>query len=139
MKSNPQKIDGLFNNLTDEELASLVKDNEDLDKEKERIIQEEREELVKKMKEKKKYSLNRLKKPPLEIINRILFFIFLGSFLFSFVSVYSVSRWWFILYIISSFSCILYTPNRKAVKELIAAWPNLEDLIKKRSLWRKNN
>ena len=27
--------------------------------------------------------------------------------------------------------------NRKALKELIAAWPNIEDLIKGRSLWRK--
>ena len=34
-------------------------------------------------------------------------------------------------------SCVFYTPNRKALKELIAAWPNIEDLIKGRSLWRK--
>ncbi|MDC3232423.1 DUP family protein, partial [Prochlorococcus sp. AH-716-A09] len=26
----------------------------------------------------------------------------------------------------------------KALKELIAAWPNIEDLIKGRSLWRKH-
>ena len=43
-----------------------------------------------------------------------------------------------ILYLASSFSCIFYTPNRKALKELIAAWPNIEDLIKGRSMWRED-
>ena len=47
------------------------------------------------------------------------------------------SKLWFILYVISALSCVFYTPNRKALKELIAAWPNIEDLIKGRSLWRK--
>ena len=84
---------------------------------------------------KKKYS--KLKKTPLEIINRLLFFLFIGSFLFSFVSVYIENKLWFIFYIISAFSCIFYTPNRKALKELIAAWPNVEDLIRGRSLWKK--
>ena len=87
------------------------------------------------MKNKKFY---RLKRTPLEIINRLLFFSFLGSFIFSILLVYAESKIWFFLYIISSFSCIFYTPNRKALKELIAAWPNVEDLIKGRSLWRKN-
>ena len=80
----------------------------------------------------------RLKRTPLEIINRTLFFSFVGSFIFSFFLAYTENKIWFLLYIISSFSCILYTPNRKALKELIAAWPNIEDLIKGRSLWRKD-
>tara|TARA_Y100001970_G_scaffold293295_1_gene439127 strand:+ start:2851 stop:3231 length:381 start_codon:yes stop_codon:yes gene_type:complete len=84
---------------------------------------------------KNKYS--KFKRTPLEIINRLLFFLFIGSFLFSFVSVYIENKTWFVLYVISAFSCIFYTPNRKALKELIAAWPNVEDLIKGRSLWRK--
>ena len=46
----------------------------------------------------------------------------------------SENKIWFLLYLASAFSCILYTPNRKALKELIAAWPNVEDRIKGRSL-----
>ena len=80
----------------------------------------------------------RLKRTPLEIINRLLFFLFIGSFIFSFFLAYSENKVWFIIYLISAFSCIFYTPNRKALKELIAAWPNIEDLIKGRSLWRKD-
>ena len=80
----------------------------------------------------------RLKRTPLEVINRLFFFIFVGSFIFSFFLAYSENKVWFIIYLISSFSCIFYTPNRKALKELIAAWPNIEDLIKGRSLWRKD-
>ena len=80
----------------------------------------------------------RLKRTPLEIINRLLFFSFVGSFIFSFFLAYTENKIWFLLYIVSAFSCILYTPNRKALKELIAAWPNIEDLIKGRSLWRKD-
>ena len=80
----------------------------------------------------------RLKRTPLEIINRLFFFSFLGSFIFSFFLAYTENKTWFVLYIVSAFSCIFYTPNRKALKELIAAWPNLEDLIKGRSLWRKD-
>ena len=80
----------------------------------------------------------RLKRTPLEIINRLLFFSFLGSFIFSFFLAYQENKIWFILYIVSAFSCIFYTPNRKALKELIAAWPNIEDLIKGRSLWKNN-
>ena len=80
----------------------------------------------------------RLKRSPLEIINRLLFFFFIGSFIFSFFLAYTENKIWFILYIVSAFSCIFYTPNRKALKELIAAWPNIEDLIKGRSLWRKD-
>ena len=79
----------------------------------------------------------RLKRTPLEIVNRLLFFFFIGSFLFSLFLAYSESKLWFILYVISALSCVFYTPNRKALKELIAAWPNTEDLIKGRSMWRK--
>ena len=87
--------------------------------------------------DKKKTKLYRLKRTPLEILNRTLFFFFIGSFLFSLFLAYSESKLWFILYVISALSCVFYTPNRKALKELIAAWPNIEDLIKGRSLWRK--
>ena len=87
---------------------------------------------------KKDNKYNRLKRTPLEIINRLLFFLFIGSFIFSFFLAFSENKIWFILYVISTFSCIFYTPNRKALKELIAAWPNIEDLIKGRSLWEKD-
>ena len=87
--------------------------------------------------DKKKTKLYRLKRTPLEILNRTFFFFFIGSFLFSLFLAYSESKLWFILYVISALSCIFYTPNRKALKELIAAWPNIVDLIKGRSLWRK--
>ena len=89
----------------------------------------------------KEYNKNikfyRLKRTPLEILNRSFFFFFIGSFLFSLFLAYSESKLWFILYLISALSCVFYTPNRKALKELIAAWPNIEDLIKGRSMWRK--
>ena len=86
---------------------------------------------------KKNKRFYRLKRTPLEIINRVFFFFFIGSFIFSFFLAYSENKVWFIIYIISAFSCIFYTPNRKALKELIAAWPNIEDLIKGRSMWSK--
>ena len=85
----------------------------------------------------KKIKFYRLKRTPLEIVNRSFFFFFIGSFIFSLFIAYSESKVWFILYVISALSCIFYTPNRKALKELIAAWPNIEDLIKGRSMWRK--
>ena len=87
--------------------------------------------------DKKKIKFYRLKRTPLEIVNRLFFFLFIGSFLFSLFLAYSENKLWFILYVISALSCIFYTPNRKALKELIAAWPNIEDLIKGKSLWRK--
>ena len=87
---------------------------------------------------KKNTKFYRLKRTPLEIVNRLFFFFFIGSFLFSLFLAYTESKLWFILYLISSFSCVFYTPNRKALKELIAAWPNIEDLIKGRSMWRKD-
>jgi len=86
----------------------------------------------------KKIKFYRLKRTPLEILNRLFFFFFIGSFLFSLFLAYSESKLWFILYVLSALSCVFYTPNRKALKELIAAWPNIEDLIKGRSLWRKS-
>ena len=85
----------------------------------------------------KKNKFYRLKRTPLEIVNRLFFFFFIGSFLFSLFLAFSESKLWFILYVISAMSCVFYTPNRKALKELIAAWPNIEDLIKGRSMWRK--
>ena len=87
--------------------------------------------------EKKRTRFYRLKRSPLEVVNRTFFFFFIGSFLFSLFLAYSESKLWFILYLISALSCVFYTPNRKALKELIAAWPNIEDLIKGRSLWGK--
>ena len=84
-----------------------------------------------------KVKFYRLKRTPLEILNRSFFFFFIGSFLFSLFLAYSESKLWFILYVISALSCVFYTPNRKALKELIAAWPNIEDLIIGRSIWRK--
>ena len=87
--------------------------------------------------DKNKIKFYRLKRTPLEIVNRTFFFFFIGSFVFSLFLAYSESKLWFILYVISALSCVFYTPNRKALKELIAAWPNIEDLIKGRSMWRK--
>ena len=85
----------------------------------------------------KKIKFYKLKRTPLEILNRSFFFFFIGSFLFSLFLAYSESKLWFIFYVISGLSCVFYTPNRKALKELIAAWPNIEDLIRGRSMWRK--
>ena len=87
--------------------------------------------------DKKKIKFYRLKRTPLEIVNRLFFFFFIGSFIFSLFLAYSESKLWFILYVMSALSCVFYTPNRKALKELIAAWPNIEDLIKGKSMWRK--
>mgnify|MGYP001093644172 CR=1 FL=1 len=125
---NPDPLE----NLTDDQISELIKSNDALDEEKARIVKEEMEEKERKELEQKAFQqrFRRLRKSPIEIINRSLFFIFLGSFFFSFTSVYSASKWWFILYVISAFSCILYTPNRKALKELIAAWPNIEELLR---------
>ena len=86
----------------------------------------------------KKIKFYRLKRTPLEITNRLFFFFFIGSFLFSLSLAYSESKLWFLLYVISALSRVIYTPNRKALKELIAAWPNIEDLIKGKSMWRKS-
>ena len=86
---------------------------------------------------KKKNRLYWFKRTPLEIVNRLLFLLFIGNFVFSFFLAYSENKAWFVLYLVSAFSCIFYTPNRKAVKELVAAWPNIEDIIKGRSFWRK--
>ena len=121
-------------NFTKEQLENLGKSIETLDEEEQRWNEEQKEE--KQRGRSANRSFRRFIKPSLEIINRILFFIFLGSFLFSFVSVFVLNHWWFLWYVISAFSCILYPPNRKALKELIAAWPNIEDLIKNKSLFR---
>ena len=89
--------------------------------------------------DKKNIKFYRLKRTPLEIVNRLFFFFFIGSFVFSLFLAYSESKLWFTLYVISALSCVFYTPNRKALKELIAAWPNIEDLIRGKSLWRKGD
>ena len=61
--------------------------------------------------DKKKTKFYRLKRSPLEILNRTFFFFFIGSFLFSLFLAYSESKLWFILYVISALSCVFYTPN----------------------------
>ena len=127
MTSKEEGFDS-FINFTEEKLSELVKANDALDQEEARIRNEEKEEEEKRTSEKRPF--RRLRKSPLEILNRSLFLLFLGSFLFSFVSVYFTNRWWFFWYLISAFSCILYIPNRKALKELLDAWPNIIDLIK---------
>ena len=66
---------------------------------------------------KRKIKFYRLKRTPLEIVNRLFFFFFIGSFLFSLILAFSESKLWFILYVISALSCVFYTPNRKALKE----------------------
>ena len=126
-----------LDNLSSQQIEDIVRSNEILDQENERLIKEEEidAQRISKTKSKKRF-LRRLRRSPLEVINRSLFFVFIGSFIFSFVSVYSINKLWFIFYVISAFSCVLYTPNRQALKELIAAWPNIEDLLKKRSLWK---
>ena len=127
MNSNKEGSDP-FKNLSEEQLSELVKANDALDQEEVRILNEEMVEEEKIRSQKKPF--RRLRRSPLEIINRSLFLLFLGSFLFSFISVYLTNRWWFVWYLISAFSCIIYTPNRKALKELLDAWPNINDLIK---------
>ena len=126
-----------LDNLSSQEIEDIVRSNEILDQENEKIIKEEEIEAQRFSKTKSTKRLHsRLRRSPLEVINRSLFFVFIGSFIFSFVSVYSINKLWFVFYVISAFSCVLYTPNRQALKELIAAWPNIEDLLKKRSLWK---
>ncbi len=133
IKKNSEPLD----NLSSQEIEDIVKSNEILDQENEKLIKEEEIEAERFSKTKStKRLVRRLRRSPLEVINRSLFFVFIGSFIFSFVSVYSINKLWFVFYIISAFSCVLYTPNRQALKELIAAWPNIEDLLKKRSLWK---
>ena len=124
--------------FSEDQIAEIIKSNDALDQEQEKLIREQEEEKTRKELENKSQRkfFRRLKRSPLEILNRSLFFVFIGNFLFSFVSVYASSPWWFLLYVISAFSSILYIPNRKALKELIAAWPNIEDVIKNRSLWK---
>ena len=136
--SQSQNTPDPLKDFTDEQLADLIKSNDDLDQVEAGIIQEDKEYEEKKLieKDRKFIQFRRLRKSPIEIINRILFLFFLISFILSFWLVYSLNSLWFLVYLISAFSCILYTPNRKAIKELIAAWPNIVDLINKKNLWR---
>jgi len=121
-KDNPDPIDDLeYEKVLEEEIINSYESK----------FQKDNEE------DSKKIKFYRLKRTPLEIVNRSFFFFFIGSFLFSLFLAYSENKLWFILYVISALSCVFYTPNRKALKELIAAWPNIEDLIKGRSMWRK--
>ena len=129
MTSNQKNLDPL-ENFTDQQIADLGESIDTLDQEERRIIQEKLEEAERQQSLKKPF--RRLRASPFEILNRSLFFICLGSFLFSFISIYAVSRLWLFLYITSIISCILYTPNRKALKELLDALPNIADLIKGR-------
>ena len=64
----------------------------------------------------KKIKFYRLKRTPVEILNRTFFFFFIGSFLFSLFLAYSESKLGMIHYVISALSCVFYTPNRKALK-----------------------
>ena len=126
-----------LDNLSSQEIEDIVRSNEILDQENERLIKEEEIDAQRFSNTKStKRFLRRLRRSPLEVINRSFFFVFIGSFIFSFVSVYSINKLWFVFYVISAFSCVLYTPNRQALKELIAAWPNIEDLLKNRSMWK---
>ena len=123
-------------NFTDEQLADIVRSNDALDQEEEeRRLKEESESTIGKTPARN--LLRKIRRSPLEIVNRSLFFLFIGSFLVSFASVYSTNPVWFFWYVVSAFSCVLYTPNRKALKELVDAWPNINDLIRGRSLWKK--
>jgi len=99
-----------LDNLSSQEIEDIVRSNEILDQENERLIKEEEIEAQRFSKTKStKRLLRRLRRSPLEVINRSLFFVFIGSFIFSFVSVYSINKLWFIFYVISAFSCVLYT------------------------------
>ncbi len=131
--SNKRGFDSL-EGFTDSQIADLIKSNDDLEQEQTKWIKEAEEEAQRKAKEKRpgRKALKLLTKAPLEIVNRTLFWFFIGSFLLSFLSVYSASPWWFFWYVISACACIFYTPNRKAIKELLDAWPNIRDLIKNR-------
>ena len=98
-----------LDNLSSQEIEDIVRSNEILDQENEKLIQEEEIEAQRFSKTKStKRLLRRLRRSPLEVINRSLFFVFIGSFIFSFVSVYSINKSWFVFYVISAFSCVLY-------------------------------
>ena len=136
LNENTNPLSGLSN----DQIKKLINDNDKLEQQEKKIKQEIIDERI--IKEREKRFKNRpflkLRRSPFEIINRSLLLVFLGCFIFSFYTLYKIDLKWFILYLVSSFSCILYTPNRKTLKELIAAWPNILDLIKNRSLWKKD-
>ena len=74
----------------------------------EEIINSYESKFQKDIEESKKIKFYRLKRTPLEIVNRLFFFFFIGSFLFSLFLAYSESKLWFILYVISALSCVFY-------------------------------
>ncbi len=123
-----------FEEFTEYQLEELVKSNDALEKQEARWIKEEKkeEQIQERERRSAKNPFRRLRKVPLEIISRSLFWFFLGSFLFSFAFVYAASTWWFLWYVISACACIFYAPNRKALKEFIDGWPNIVDLIQSR-------
>ncbi|WP_320664604.1 DUP family protein [Prochlorococcus sp. MIT 1223] len=127
-----------FGNISNDQIADIVNSNNELDDEAARFIQEERDEEKRLVYERKYLNRHflRLRKSPLEIINRSLLLFFLVSFIFSFIIIFRVSNLWFCVYILSTFSCVFYTPNRKTIKELISAWPNIQDLLSKNGLWK---
>ena len=65
-------------NFTDEQLSDLVKSNDALDLEEARMLKEEIEEQEREKSQKKPF--RKLKRSPLEVINRTLFFVFFIAF-----------------------------------------------------------
>jgi len=128
MKSTNKNSDPL-ENFTKEQFANLGQSIEALDEDEKAWNQQKREDAE--TRRLKKRSFRRVTKSLLEMINRLLLLFFFVSFLISFALVYSINPLWFLGYVFSAFSCVLYMPNRKALKELIAAWPNIQDLLKK--------
>ncbi|WP_269622663.1 DUP family protein [Prochlorococcus marinus] len=117
--------------FTDKQLSDLEESIDILEQEDANMICQDLEDKKRMISTKKPFM--RLRKSPVEIFNRLLFLVFLGSFIFSFFLVYNYNSWCFFFYLISAFSCILYTPNRKAIKELLDAWPNILTLIKNKN------
>ena len=69
-----------LDNLSSQEIEDIVRSNEILDQENERLIKEEEIEAQRFSKTKStKRLLRRLRRSPLEVINRSLFFVFIGS------------------------------------------------------------
>ncbi len=129
-----KKDSNSLEDFSDDQIADIIRSNDDLDQEDIRWIKEEKEELNRRVMEGsyQKKPFRRIWKATLEIISRSLFWFFIGGFLFSFVSLYAASYWWFFFYLVSACACIFYTPNRKALKELLDAWPNFVDFIRRR-------
>ena len=74
-----------FVNFNEEKLSEIVKASDALDQAESRRRNEENEEEEKRRSEKKPF--RRLRKSPLEIFNRSLFLLFLGSFILSLIHI----------------------------------------------------